>query len=56
MDPEEAPPWGGFGRELGVWRRRAGLTQAQLALRVGYHHSVISTPSTRSRWAAPAAS
>lgn len=34
--------WLEFGRELRVWRRRAGLTQTQLGLRVGYHHSVIS--------------
>ncbi|MFC4149431.1 helix-turn-helix domain-containing protein [Micromonospora mangrovi] len=44
MDGEDVrtPPWGEFGRELRVWRRRAGLTQAQLGLRIGYHHSVIS--------------
>lgn len=35
-------PWAEFGRELRAWRRRAGLTQTQLGLRVGYHHSVIS--------------
>lgn len=35
-------PWREFGRELRVWRRRAGLTQGQLGLRVGYHYSVIS--------------
>lgn len=45
MDAEDPPPgrpWAGFGRELRVWRRRAGLTQGQLGLRVGYHYSVIS--------------
>ncbi|MEU8758662.1 helix-turn-helix domain-containing protein [Streptomyces sp. NPDC048659] len=34
--------WGEFGRKLRHWRRAAGLTQLQLGLRVGYHHSVIS--------------
>jgi transcriptional regulator with XRE-family HTH domain len=31
-----------FGQRLRVWRRRAGLTQAQLGHRVGYHHTLIS--------------
>ncbi|MEU3955584.1 helix-turn-helix transcriptional regulator, partial [Streptomyces achromogenes] len=34
--------WAEFGRRLRAWRRRAGLTQSQLGLRVGYHHSLIS--------------
>ncbi|MBM7773362.1 transcriptional regulator with XRE-family HTH domain [Actinokineospora baliensis] len=34
--------WPEFGRRMREWRRRAGLTQAQLGLRVGYHHSLIS--------------
>ncbi|GLZ41377.1 helix-turn-helix transcriptional regulator [Actinokineospora sp. NBRC 105648] len=38
-DPRQ---WHEFGRRLRDWRRRAGLTQAQLGLRVGYHHSLIS--------------
>ncbi|NES13507.1 MULTISPECIES: helix-turn-helix transcriptional regulator [Micromonospora] len=45
MDAGDGPgarPWAEFGRELRVWRRRAGLTQGQLGLRVGYHYSVIS--------------
>ncbi|MFF6998299.1 helix-turn-helix domain-containing protein [Streptomyces sp. NPDC008313] len=37
-----APPGGQFGRTLRSWRVRAGLTQQQLGLRVGYHHSLIS--------------
>ncbi|MEV7415417.1 helix-turn-helix transcriptional regulator [Streptomyces sp. NPDC089919] len=37
-----APTWVEFGRHLRSWRRRAGLTQRQLGLRVGYHHSLIS--------------
>jgi transcriptional regulator with XRE-family HTH domain len=31
-----------FGQRLRTWRRRAGLTQAQLGQRVGYHHTLIS--------------
>ncbi|MFE4590097.1 helix-turn-helix domain-containing protein [Streptomyces laurentii] len=34
--------WGEFGRRLRSRRRAAGLTQLQLGLLVGYHHSVIS--------------
>ncbi|WP_018685622.1 helix-turn-helix domain-containing protein [Actinokineospora enzanensis] len=34
--------WPEFGRRMRQWRRRAGLTQAQLGTRVGYHHSLIS--------------
>lgn len=34
--------WAEFGRRLRFRRRAAGLTQLQLGLRVGYHHSVIS--------------
>lgn len=39
---EPAPPGINFGRQLRTWRRRAGLTQAQLGQRVGYHHTLIS--------------
>ncbi|MCB5165841.1 helix-turn-helix domain-containing protein [Streptomyces bambusae] len=39
---QEAKAWGEFGRHLRSWRRQAGLTQQQLGLRVGYHHSLIS--------------
>ncbi|AHH99389.1 helix-turn-helix domain-containing protein [Kutzneria albida] len=40
---ETAPQaWAEFGRQLRVWRRRAGLTQLQLGLRMGYHNSLIS--------------
>ncbi|NEA52738.1 helix-turn-helix domain-containing protein [Streptomyces sp. SID13666] len=34
--------WAEFGRRLRTLRRSAGLTQRQLALRVGYHHTLIS--------------
>uniref|UniRef100_UPI002867C811 helix-turn-helix domain-containing protein n=1 Tax=Streptomyces sp. WELS2 TaxID=2749435 RepID=UPI002867C811 len=34
--------WAEFGRRLRAWRRQAGLTQSQLGLKVGYHHSLIS--------------
>ncbi|MFE5259815.1 helix-turn-helix domain-containing protein [Streptomyces coelicoflavus] len=35
-------PWAEFGRRLRSLRRAAGLTQLQLGLRVGYHHSAVS--------------
>ncbi|MET9350038.1 helix-turn-helix transcriptional regulator [Streptomyces termitum] len=35
-------PWADFGRGLRSWRRRSGLTQSQLGVIVGYHHSQIS--------------
>lgn len=34
--------WAEFGRQLRSLRRAAGLTQLQLGLRVGYHHSAVS--------------
>ncbi|KAA6215898.1 helix-turn-helix domain-containing protein [Streptomyces filamentosus] len=34
--------WAEFGHGLRSWRRRSGLTQRQLGLAVGYHHSQIS--------------
>ncbi|MEV8123361.1 helix-turn-helix transcriptional regulator [Streptomyces sp. NPDC085944] len=34
--------WAEFGRRLRTLRRAAGLTQLQLGLRVGYHHSAVS--------------
>ncbi|MCX4681962.1 helix-turn-helix transcriptional regulator [Streptomyces sp. NBC_01433] len=34
--------WAEFGRRLRALRRSAGMTQRQLALRVGYHHTLIS--------------
>lgn len=34
--------WAEFGRRLRSLRRAAGLTQLQLGLRVGYHHSAVS--------------
>ncbi|WP_414646392.1 helix-turn-helix domain-containing protein [Embleya scabrispora] len=36
------PLWAEFGRTLRTRRRLAGMTQQQLGLRVGYHHSLIS--------------
>lgn len=40
---EKSPvSWAEFGRRLRFWRRRSGLTQVQLGLRLGYHHSHIS--------------
>lgn len=37
-----AQAWRAFGARLRHWRRRAGLTQAQVGLRVGYDHTAIS--------------
>lgn len=34
--------WGEFGRQLRTRRRQAGLTQLQLGVGVGYHHTLIS--------------
>ncbi|WP_343239014.1 helix-turn-helix transcriptional regulator, partial [Streptomyces sp. SID9124] len=34
--------WRVFGTRLRHWRRRAGLTQAQVGARVGYDHTAIS--------------
>ncbi|WP_051813296.1 helix-turn-helix domain-containing protein [Streptomyces sp. NRRL S-340] len=42
MSVEAAQGWGEFGRRLRSRRRQAGLTQLQLGLRVGYHHTLIS--------------
>ncbi|MFF5715578.1 helix-turn-helix domain-containing protein [Streptomyces buecherae] len=45
MPVKDAPVsgvWTEFGRQLRHCRRRAGLTQHQLGLRLGYHHSVVS--------------
>ncbi|GAB3155369.1 helix-turn-helix transcriptional regulator [Micromonospora sonneratiae] len=43
-EPDASAPtlWAEFGRRLRGWRRRAGLTQAQVARQVGYDHTVIS--------------
>lgn len=40
--PRGARAWRAFGTRLRHWRRRAGLTQAQVGLRVGYDHTAIS--------------
>lgn len=45
MPVKDAPVsgvWAEFGRQLRHCRRRAGLTQQQLGLRLGYHHSLVS--------------
>ncbi|PZG02091.1 helix-turn-helix domain-containing protein [Micromonospora deserti] len=39
---EPASTRGRWGRELRRWRARAGLTQLQLAVRLGYDHTYIS--------------
>ncbi|MFJ1826313.1 helix-turn-helix domain-containing protein, partial [Streptomyces sp. NPDC088178] len=41
-DVRTAEAWRDFGTRLRQWRRRAGLTQAQVGTRVGYDHTAIS--------------
>ncbi|MFJ1616863.1 helix-turn-helix domain-containing protein [Streptomyces sp. NPDC088251] len=41
-DVRTAEVWRAFGTRLRQWRRRAGLTQAQVGARVGYDHTAIS--------------
>ncbi|MDV9198139.1 helix-turn-helix domain-containing protein, partial [Streptomyces sp. Wh19] len=41
-DARTAEAWRAFGTRLRQWRRRAGLTQAQVGARVGYDHTAIS--------------
>ncbi|MFB7917213.1 helix-turn-helix domain-containing protein [Streptomyces sp. NPDC056061] len=41
-DARTAEVWRAFGTRLRRWRRRAGLTQAQVGARVGYDHTAIS--------------
>ncbi|MFF9352516.1 helix-turn-helix domain-containing protein [Streptomyces sp. NPDC014734] len=41
-DARTAEVWRAFGTRLRQWRRRAGLTQAQVGARVGYDHTAIS--------------
>ncbi|THA76892.1 XRE family transcriptional regulator [Streptomyces sp. A0642] len=41
-DARTAEAWQSFGARLRHWRRRAGLTQAQVGARVGYDHTAIS--------------
>ncbi|MFJ9951287.1 helix-turn-helix domain-containing protein [Kitasatospora sp. NPDC091207] len=45
--PTVGPPsadslWRAFGARLRHWRRRAGLTQAQLGAEIGYDHTAVS--------------
>ncbi|NEC63536.1 helix-turn-helix transcriptional regulator [Streptomyces sp. SID9727] len=41
-DARGVQAWRAFGTRLRRWRRRAGLTQAQVGARVGYDHTAIS--------------
>ncbi|WP_405020522.1 helix-turn-helix domain-containing protein [Kitasatospora sp. NBC_00070] len=41
-DAPAADSWRTFGARLRHWRRRAGLTQAQLATEIGYDHTAVS--------------
>ncbi|MEU6237054.1 helix-turn-helix transcriptional regulator, partial [Kitasatospora sp. NPDC047058] len=38
----DGDPWRVFGARLRHWRRRAGLTQAQLGAEIGYDHTAVS--------------
>ncbi|MFE2109640.1 helix-turn-helix domain-containing protein [Kitasatospora sp. NPDC059463] len=40
--PTEDEAWRAFGLRLRQWRRRAGLTQAQLGAEIGYDHTAVS--------------
>ncbi|MFD5466134.1 helix-turn-helix domain-containing protein [Kitasatospora sp. NPDC127059] len=40
--PQDAGAWREFGARLRHWRRRAGLTQAQLGAGIGYDHTAVS--------------
>ncbi|WP_206743657.1 helix-turn-helix transcriptional regulator, partial [Kitasatospora sp. MBT66] len=40
--PVEDHLWQAFGLRLRQWRRRAGLTQAQLGAEIGYDHTAVS--------------
>ncbi|WP_234326580.1 helix-turn-helix transcriptional regulator, partial [Streptomyces sp. NRRL S-495] len=42
--PVEDHLWQAFGLRLRQWRRRAGLTQAQLGAEIGYDHTAVSNP------------
>lgn len=48
-DTRTAEVWRSFGARLRRWRRRAGLTQAQVGARVGYDHTAISKLERGSR-------
>ncbi|WEH32188.1 helix-turn-helix transcriptional regulator [Streptomyces sp. AM 4-1-1] len=52
-DARTSEPWREFGVRLRQWRRRAGLTQAQVGARVGYDHTAISRLEHGSRKAPP---
>ncbi|WP_307806758.1 helix-turn-helix transcriptional regulator, partial [Streptomyces sp. FH025] len=40
--PQDPLAWREFGARLRHWRRRAGLTQAQLGAGIGYDHTAVS--------------
>ncbi|MCX5138561.1 MULTISPECIES: helix-turn-helix transcriptional regulator [unclassified Streptomyces] len=52
-DARTAEAWRSFGVRLRQWRRRAGLTQAQVGARVGYDHTAISKLEHGSRRTPP---
>ncbi|MBV2155599.1 helix-turn-helix transcriptional regulator [Kitasatospora sp. SUK 42] len=41
-NPQDPDAWRDFGARLRHWRRRAGLTQAQLGAGIGYDHTAVS--------------
>ncbi|WP_395297430.1 helix-turn-helix domain-containing protein [Kitasatospora hibisci] len=51
--PPAEPLWRAFGARLRHWRRRAGLTQAQLGAAIGYDHTAVSKLEHGTRRAAP---
>lgn len=51
--PGGAQAWRSFGVRLRQWRRRAGLTQVQVGVRVGYDHTAISKLEHGSRRTPP---
>ncbi|WP_235502407.1 helix-turn-helix domain-containing protein, partial [Kitasatospora sp. Root187] len=48
-----ADSWRAFGDRLRHWRRRAGLTQAQLGTEIGYDHTAVSRLEHGTRRATP---
>ncbi|MEU4116628.1 helix-turn-helix transcriptional regulator [Kitasatospora sp. NPDC028055] len=52
-DVQQAGAWREFGARLRHWRRRAGLTQAQLGAGIGYDHTAVSKIEHGSRRVAP---
>ncbi|MFF2079282.1 helix-turn-helix domain-containing protein [Kitasatospora sp. NPDC058162] len=52
-DGQQPGAWREFGARLRHWRRRAGLTQAQLGAGIGYDHTAVSKIEHGSRRVAP---